>query len=261
MKHLSAIIILLLSTVSYAQQRAQIGLYVPVQLPNKQVMPNMSTNGGIGISAGYSPFYGSPFYLELKSGWGSYSMTTLPQTYEFSDGTQTNTTVSYTSSMHHYMIGSKFMLNRDHRLIRIFATPGIGFVNMRSKVVVADPTDVDQCRPLERKITQHDAGIAYSGEIGMELNMSRIFNYASEDTPHKLILSATYLGSRRHFEYVNIRYMENEVHDMNSHPDPQDLNARFINVSTNNVHEHKVAEVYHTPISMWGFNIGYTINF
>lgn len=261
MKRTISIIMLFLGCISFAQQRTQLGLYVPVQIPDKHVMPFMSTNGGIGLSVGFSPLYGSPFYLELKAGWGSYSAKTLSQTYEFSDGTLTTTNVSYTSSMHHYLIGSKFMLNRDHHLIRIFATPGIGIVNMRSKVVVADPMDEDQCQPLERKITQRDAGIAYSGEIGMELNMSRMFNYASEDTPHKLVLSASFLGSGRHFEYVNIRYMENEVHDMNTHPAPEDLNARFINVSTNNVHEHKVAEVYHTPLRMWGFNIGYTINF
>lgn len=78
------------------------------------------------------------------------------------------------------------MLIRDHRLIRIYATPGIGFVHMRSKMVVEYPTDVDQCRPLERKITQRDAGVAYSGEVGVELNMSRLFNYSSEDTPSQI---------------------------------------------------------------------------
>lgn len=261
MKRSISFLMLLISACGFSQQRSQVGLYVPVQIPDKSTMSFMSTNGGIGISGGYSPFYGSPFYLELKAGWGSYSATTLSQIYEFSDGTQTTTNVSYTSSMHHYLIGTKVMLNRDHRLIRAFITPGIGLVNMRSKVVVAEPMDQDQCQPLERKITQRDAGFAYSGEIGMEINMSRMFNYASEDTPHKLILSATYLGSQRHFEYVNIKYMENEVHDMNTHPNPEDLNAKFINVSTNNIHEHKIAEVYHTPLSMWGFNIGYTINF
>lgn len=48
---------------------------------------------------------------------------------------------------------------------------------------------------------------------------------------------------------------------MNTNPNPEDLNARFIAISTNNVNEHKVAEVYHTPLGIWGLDIGYTINF
>jgi hypothetical protein len=61
-------------------------------------------------------------------------------------------------------------------------------------------------------------------------------------------------------EYVNVKYMENEVHDPTVVHDDRDINATFINVGSNDLHEHKIAELYHTPMNMWGFSIGYTAN-
>lgn len=151
------------------------------------------------------------------------------------------------------------MLNGDYHAIRLFVTPQFGLLKMKSKIMVADPQDEDQCQPLERKTTQKDLGFAFGGEIGAEFDMHRIFKGIAEENKHKLVLSCNYLGSSRHFEYVNIKYMKDEVHDMDAHP--TDLTTRFINVSTSSIHEHKIAELYHTPLSMIGFNIGYTICF
>ena len=71
----------------------------------------------------------------------------------------------------------------------------------------------------------------------------------------------SYLRGMNHFEYVNVKYMQDEVHNtMTTHP-KGDINASFINVSTNNIHEHKIAELYHTPFEMVGINFGYIVRF
>jgi hypothetical protein len=43
--------------------------------------------------------------------------------------------------------------------------------------------------------------------------------------------------------------------------DERDINATFINVSSNNLHEHKIAELYKTPLSYFGLQIGYVYSF
>jgi hypothetical protein len=40
-----------------------------------------------------------------------------------------------------------------------------------------------------------------------------------------------------------------------------DINATFINVSTQDIHQHKIAELYNTSLRMWQINIGYTLRF
>lgn len=260
MKTILPVLFILVSTCSICQL-GQFGMYVPVDFPDKNVMPKMGTNVGFGISGGYSPLPSAPFYIEMKASWGSYSMKTLEQTYEFEDGSQTTVNVNYKSSLHKYLIGSKFMIGNNYKAFRGFITPQIGVANFKTNIVINDPQDEDDCKALERKRTQHFAGFVYGGEIGGEIDLSRIFRKVEEENTHKLVISASYLAGFGMFKYVNVRYMEDEVHDMDVMHDDRDINATFINVSTNSLHEHKIAELYQTPLRFWGFNLGYIYNF
>lgn len=251
---------LLVSIISFSQS-GQFGMYIPADFPDKNVMPKMSPNVGFGISGGYSPSARSAYFFELKASWGSYSMKSLEQTYEFDDGSQTTVDVNYKSSLHKYLFGTKFMLGNSYKTVRGFATPQIGVANFKTNIVINDPQDEDDCQALERKRTQRFAGFVYGGEIGAEIDLSRIFKKIETENTHKLVLSASYLAGFGMFKYVNIRYMEDEVHDTEVMHDDRDINATFINVSTNSLHEHKIAELYHTPFRFWGFNVGYVCSF
>jgi len=251
----------IISLQTIAQQRYQIGAYIPVDFPDKSVMPKMGVNGGFGISTAFSPIFGSPFYIELKGSWGSYSSRTLQQTYQFDNGSQTTTDVTYTSSMNKYLLGFKYMIGQDFRAIRGFITPQIGITKFKSRIVIADPQDVDDCQPLERETTQKFTGFVYGGEVGAEVSLDRIFKKMSSENQHKIIFSASYLGGFTHFNYVNVRYMEDAIQGTHVGHEGNSINASFINVSTNEIHEHQVAELYHSPLKMWGFNLGYIFNF
>jgi hypothetical protein len=247
--------------ISSFAQVSQIGLYIPTDVPVRSEMPNMSTNVGFGVSFGTSPFLGSPVFFELKSSWGGYSSQTLQQTYEFTDGTQTRTDVHYNSNLNKYLIGARVMMNRDFRPVRTYFTPQIGLATMKTKIVIDDPQDTDDCQPLDRSTRQRNTGFVYGGELGIELALDRVFKKIETAGAHKVFVSTSFLSGFKHFEYVNVAYMKDEVHDMNTHPESGDVTASFINVTTNNIHEHKIAELYHTPLRMWGINVGYTINF
>ncbi|MCF8434463.1 MAG: hypothetical protein K9G37_08315, partial [Crocinitomicaceae bacterium] len=70
MKTAILLLLTIISLQSHAQQRYQIGAYIPVDFPDKSIMPKMSVNSGFGIVGAYSPIYGSPFFIELKGSWG-----------------------------------------------------------------------------------------------------------------------------------------------------------------------------------------------
>ncbi len=246
---------------NFFSQKADFGLYVPINVPNKTTMPKMSIAGGLGASFGYSPLFLTPFYIEAKATLSNYSSQTLQQTYQFEDGSQTTTNVNYSSGMSNYLLGIKTMIGKDFRVVRGFIKPQIGLATMRTKIVIADPQDVDGCQPLDRNISQRYTGVIYGGEIGAEIALEKMFRKISIENTHKLYFSMSYLTSVNHFEYVNVKYMQDEAHSaMNMHP-TGDINASFINVSTSNIHEHKIAELYHTPFEMIGINFGYIFKF
>jgi hypothetical protein len=259
---------LLIAGTSFGQ-RFQIGAYIPIDVPNRQIMPKMSTASGIGILFAYRPIQRIPAYLEVKSNFGNYSDRSMQQTYNFGNGSQTTTTVTYKSNMHKVLLGTKFFLGNDYQAVRPFITPQAGAVFYRTNIRIADPTDTDDCKPLERKTTQHDAGFVYGGEVGAEIALDRLFKGMSSENRHHLTLSASFLKGAGLFEYVNVRYMEDEVHGAmpegehagHEAADGRDINATFINVSTNALHEHKIAELYRTSLQYWGLNIGYTFTF
>jgi hypothetical protein len=260
---MKSILLFLLASISFCgfSQHGQIGTFIPIDLPMKSEMPKMGTTIGFGLSGAYSPFYTTPVFLELKASWGNYSSKTLRQTYLFDDGSQTTTDVSYSSSMHKYLLGTKVMIGGDYRAVRGYITPQIGVANFKTKIVIADPLDEDGCQALDRETTHRFAGFVYGGELGAQLSMEKLFKGISSENTHKLTISASYLSGFNHVEYVNVRYMKDEVHDTQITHTSDDINARFINVSTNQIHEHKIAELYHTNLRMIGINIGYVVNF
>lgn len=268
---LSALGVILFGFVPFLSvaQRAQIGTYFTCDMPNKSIMPKMSTNAGLGLQFAYKPIQRVPMLLEFKASAGMYSSRTLQQTYVFDSLSSTTTDVTYSSKMNRISFGTKFYLVNDYRTVRPFITPQVGMAFMRSKIRVADPMDEDDCQPLERKTTQRSSGFTYGAEAGVEVQLDHLLGLSNEASKHRLYASVTFMNSFNRFEYVNVKYMQDHDHaamtggtgGTTASDDGRDINAQFINVSTNSIHEHKIAELYKTNLQFWGFNIGYTFNF
>ncbi len=250
-------------------QRAQIGTYFTCDIPNHTIMPKMSGNFGLGLQFAYKPIQRIPVLLELKGSVGSYSNRTLKQTYYFDSVSSTTTNVTYSSAMNRLNFGAKIYFANEYRAFRPYLTPQVGMAFMRSKIVIADPQDQDDCKALERKTTQRYSGFTYGGELGLEVSMNQLFKNVESENKHRLYASVTFMNSFNTFEYVNVKYMQDHDHaamtggstEVITTEDGRDINTTFINVSTNSLHEHKIAELYRTQLQFWGFNIGYTFNF
>lgn len=252
----------LVSGLALAQQ-AQFSAFLPIDSPYKSEMPMMSSAAGIGMGFGMRLNNHSPLYFELKGNLGSYAAQTLEQTFTFANGDVTNTDVTYTSKLSKMMFGTKFIIGNDYRRSRFYITPQIGYASMRSVVRVADPLDEDDCKPLEKKTTQRDVGAIYGAEMGMEISLSGLLKGPQSDYSHRLLIGFTFARGFSPFEYVNVKHMQTgTVEDHSSHDtDARDITAKFINVSTNSIHEHKIAELYRTNYAMWGIQVGYVFTF
>jgi hypothetical protein len=260
----------LVPVCSFAQQQWQIGTYITCDIPNHTIMPKMSTNPGMGLQFAYKPLPRIPVMFELKGSLGTYSDKTLQQTYIFDSTSSTTTNVRYSSAMNRISLGAKIHLVNEYHAIRPFITPQIGMAYMRSRIVIAEPGNQDDCKALERKTTQRYSGFTYGAEAGVEISFEKLFKNVSTENKHRLYASVTFMNSFNKFEYVNVKYMQDHDHMAMSGSgssggtntdDGRDINASFVNVSTNSIHEHKIAELYRTNLQFWGFNIGYVFNF
>lgn len=254
----------------FAQTKWQVGSYLSTSFPNKSIMPKMSPATGLGLQLAFQPIDRVPIAFELKSNFGIYAAKTLEQTFYFEDLSSTTTNVSYSSNFNQIKFGAKYQIGNDFKQIRAYFTPQIGYGSMRSKIRIDDPADEDDCKPLAKETTQRSSGFTYGGELGIEVDMSKLFRKMNTENRHYLFASATFMNGFKPFEYVNIRYMKDHDHgalpaggaelettDENGRP----ITATFINVSNNNLHDHKIAELYKTGLQYWGFNVGYVIHF
>ncbi len=256
-------LLLIVFPLSICAQRMQAGAYIPIDIPIKQIMPNASVSSGMGLNFTYQPNNRIPLALELRGNLGNYSSKTLEQTYMFDDGSKTVTDVSYSSNYNKLLLGMRFMTGNDMSAYRLYIMPQVGIGAMRSKIRIADPMDEDDCKPLEKRITQRFSGAIYGGEIGLDIDLGRLWSSSDYSGKHRLNLGINYISSFRDFKYVNIKYMQNEVHGVanGQNDENRDITTQFVNVSSNNLHEHKIAELYVTPLAYIGIHIGYVYRF
>ncbi len=267
MRH--AYLLLLFVPFFSAAQQAQIGTYFTADIPVRSVMPKMSTNAGIGLQFAYKPLPRFPMMVELKGSLGSYSYRTMQQTYIFDDESQTTTDVTFSSAMNKWQFGTKFHIGHAYRPVRGFITPQIGGAVMRSKIAIAIPGEEDDCVPMDRNTFQKDRGFFYGGEVGVEVDMNRLFRNVATEDRHRLYFSVNFMKSFGKFEYVNVKYMKDHDHEAMhgggtgepTSEDGRDINTTFVNVTNGDIHEHKIAELYRTDLRLWGFSVGYVFSF
>jgi hypothetical protein len=265
MKNLYLLMLVFLPVVSYSQGEYpfQFGIFGTSDIPLKSQMPKMAPSYGLGLNVGYKPIALFPMFIELKGNFGMYDYRTSKETFIFNETSSTETDVTFSSSMHKLQLGVKFYYTNFYRPVRGYVTPQIGYSFMRSRIRIADPADTDDCQPLENRISQRSNGLTYGGELGVEMDLQRLIRHEGP-TNNRLYVSVSFLGSAKKLDYINTRYMnehENVVyspeHGNHVSEDGRPLTAKFVNVSNNDLHEHKIAEVYSTYLRFINVNIGY----
>lgn len=265
MKYLYTLIIAFCSAtvLSQYEYNGQFGLYGTADVPIRSQMPRMSTNFGAGMLFAYKPVRNIPLFLELRGNVGSYHSKTSKETFIFDDGTTTVTDVRFSSGMAKVQLGTKFYYTNFYRPVRGYVTPQIGYNFMRSRIRIADPEDEDDCMPLENRIAHKSSGLTYGLEVGLEVDVMGLIR-GGDHSKGRLYVSASYLGSIKKMDYINTRFMNehehvvyDEAHGHHVGEDGRALTATFVNVSNNDLHEHKIAEIYQTHLRFITINIGY----
>lgn len=198
-----------------------------------------------------------PVSIGLTFGLGNYADMAKETTFFF-DNVPTTTTVHYTSNVFSGSANVKIDLAQ-----RFLITPYIridgGFQKFYSNIRIDDPHDDDACKPLEKKSIIKDISAFYGVGGGIKVDMSMISKHFISNEQF-IDLSVSLINGQQ-LDYINTRKLQNPDINENVPDKGRPVNMHFINVNSNAIHEHQVAEVYTTPLHLLDIRLGYRISF
>jgi hypothetical protein len=243
-----------------------------VEIPNKMLMPNMGINVAASFGLTLYPWKSLPLGFNLNTSFGGYSRTTETKKFYFDDfSTPTVLDIKYYSRMNKILFGIKLINYKSSTFFKPYITAQIGYAYMRSRIYIPDPDDEDDCAPIENRIVHKSRGLVYGGELGFELNLTS--KHLRKEKGYKgqgihFFASTSILKGFDNIEYINIKHMKDKTHGPiihshhhNENKKDKDIIVDFINISSNTVHHHKVAELYRTPLQFRGISAGLVMRF
>ncbi len=245
MKFFYTLTALCITTAASAQVKFHIGyaLGAPLQAMNK----NINLLHSINFGATYQlPGAFKRVDAGADFSWGSYANETKQQTFTFTNGSSTRTSVNYSSNVTQFGLGARVRLLEDKPLIP-YVNGKLGFATYYSNIFIEDPDNPDGCKAIDNRTIIKDATIttAYGGGILIDFSLFTKSPYKGRKW---LDLSINHVRGGN-IEYINTK----KLYDAANPPaqgDGKPLNVKFVNATTNEIHEHQVAEVFNTPLRM-----------
>jgi len=227
-------------------------LGIPRQEMGKNIQPAHSLQTGV--------LYQFPGELKrlsagLELGIGMYASKRIDQTFQFDNNTSTVLPVDYSSNVFNANIQARFNLLSDKKFIIPYINAKGGLYNFYSSVYIGDPEDDGGCHALEQENIINDKTMYWSAGGGLQINPV-IFSKNKYSGKVMIDISANTIRGGT-LNYINTKHLM-DPQDITD-PDGKPLNVEFINVSTQSIHEHTVAQVYTSPLRMLEFRIGITI--
>jgi hypothetical protein len=250
MRHIYTLLFALITLSASAQFKFNIG-YSP-SIPGKEMADNINMLHSITSGLDYKvPGTSGRFTVGAELNWGMYANTTKEQTFTFDNGETTKTNVNYSSNVFQGTVTGKMFLFKQ-ALLNPYASGKIGYAKFYSNIYIEDPHDPGGCKALDQRNLIKDATFIGGYGGGLQLDWSAFTTRWGKGNRF-LDISVNKI-SGGDVEYINTK----KLIDANNPPTTSGgkaLNVKFVNATTNQIHEHQVAEVYNTPLSMLEFRI------
>lgn len=191
----------------------------------------------------------------VEVGFGQYAFFSKNQDIRFPDGSGINTEVSYSSNVASVGVLTRYNFFKEAK-VSPYVAGKLGYANFFSEVYVADPEDIDDCKPLDKKtpIADHSFFASYGAGVQIDLSADKRKKKALLD------ISINQVHGTK-LDYINVKDIKDHVHNDPNNPTPPSdkstpLSIRFVNVATQTIHEHQLAEVYNSPLRMMDIKVG-----
>lgn len=194
--------------------------------------------------------------LNTDLGYGLYGNTRLMQTFTFNNGTSTETFVNYNSSAALAAMGLRYHFF-PRKNISPYLGVRAGYMELFSSIYVEDPRDPFGCRALDNETIISDGNWFRSWNTGLKLDW-HLFGKKTRKRFGWIDIGVQQTNGGA-LQYINTKRLKDA--NASAAGNHTSLDMRFINASTQDIHEHKVAEVYKTPIRMLEFRISAVFSF
>jgi hypothetical protein len=236
-------------------------------LPQQRMAKNINAVHQMVFSGGYRlPNTLSFLSVGAEMGFGSYANKRVPTTFQIGNGAPTSTHVNYSSNTFNANSFVNIDISRNFPITPYITVKG-GVHRFYSSIVVEDPNDEDGCRPLEREsiIKDNTASLTYG--VGLRYEIGKYGYGRCNKTQYiDLQILRTQGGT---IDYINTKKLNdhsnhvatNTANTANDDYEAKPLKMKFINVQSNVVHNHMVAEVFSTSLRLLDIRLGYYITF
>ena len=248
-----SILIFLNGLVASAQLKG--GFSYSLSLPQKEMKENINPIHSMNFILFGHVKKPSQLSWGIEAGFGTYASITKDQEVRFPDGSGITTQVSYSSNTVTAGIITRYHFFKEKKL-NPYVTGKLGYASFFSKVFVADPEHDDDCKPLDKKTPIKDHSFYASYGAGVQIDVS------SKKKPGNVWIDISV--NQVHgttLDYINIKDIKENIQNDPNNPVPETdksvpLSIRFVNVSTQTIHEHQMAQVYSSPLRLFEMKIG-----
>lgn len=228
-------------------------LAIPKQEMSKNIQPAHSLQAGV--------LYQLPGRLKqlsagMELGIGSYASRRIDQTFQANNSAAFVVPVNYNSNTFNANLHLRLNLLKDKYYVIPYLNAKAGLYNFFSNVHIDDPYDPDGCTALQHENIINDKTLYWSAGGGFQIDPS-LFSKNKRSGRLRIDISANTIQGGT-MDYINTK----RLMDGQSIPTGggKPLNVKFINASTQEIHEHSVAQVYTSPLRLLEFRLGVTVN-
>ncbi len=251
---------------------AQFGMTMNYTFSAPQGMMAKSLNNahGFGMDYYYAPKR-LPISVGLTFAYNAYGLHTRDFVFNATDGSQINTTLSVTNSFINTGLYLRYAFAPAEARLIPYADVRAGGAFYNTNLVIADPADTDNCRPLVNDLLQKDKALTGYVGGGLDVRLTNLDKTCGNSISYLFVSAGIHMGGP--VSYMNV----DKDLDPNAHPqqtntphnhgageskngrDP--IYADFINTQTQVVHTHHVGYVYTAPIQLLECKVGLRILF
>jgi len=250
MKHIFTF--LMLSYVMVANAQFQLGFNYMFSAPIGTLGENIQPVNSFAMSGAANLKANKHFFLGGELSFGTYAHAKQQQTFVSpGDGSPTTTDVDFNSNIYNYHAigGYEFTLCTN---VIPYVTAKIGGSSFATEIIIQDPQDPHSCEPLDQQTVFKDAAFSAGAGAGVRVDAGSIFNKSRKGRVW-FNFSADYLWGTS-LDYINVKYLSPDQQSQNLVS--REVTTRFVDVRTNEIHEHHIAQVYNSSINLFNFKIG-----
>ena len=257
MKYTSTLLLCSLSFFTASSQSWKFSTHYSFGSPQQEMGSNIQAAHSFQIGVLYQlPGQLDNLSVGLETGLGLYAHKRVDQTFKFDANTSSVVPVNYNSNVFNINLQTRYnLLDEDRFDVVPYINAKAGLYNFYSNVVIEDPEDPNGCQALDRRNIINDKTFYWGAGAGLQINPV-IFSKTKRPSRVRLDIAANMIRGGT-IDYINTK----NLMDATSMPEPgaKPVYVQFINVSTQQIHEHSVAQLYSSTLRLLEFRAGIAV--